>query len=150
MAEVLFLQNIKGIAQVGDIKQVSNGYARNFLLPKKMAKYVTPATEKEAGSLRRKREIILRQESNNYKIISKKLEAFTLNMERLTSDEGTLYEGVGTVDISVALKKEGFEIEPEYIKLEHSLKMLGDHEVTIELNKETSVNLKVKITKREK
>ena len=55
---VIFLQNIKGVAQMGDIKTVADGYARNFLLPRKLAKGATPQSLKEAELLKQKREVV--------------------------------------------------------------------------------------------
>ena len=149
MAKVIFLQNIKGVSQVGDIKNVANGYARNFLFPKKLAKLATPKGLKEAEELRKRREALAVKEVEENKNLSEKLKSFILNIDKNSNDEGTLYDGVDAPEISRYLKKEGHEIEPESIKLSQSIKKLGEHSVEINLGHGITATLKINVLKKE-
>src|SRR3989344_8815600 len=108
MARVIFLQNIKNVAQVGDAKTVADGYARNFLLPRKLAVLASPQTIKMVETLKQKRLLAIEKDKETTRQLAEKLQSFTLTIERVTNEEGTLYDGVDSVEISSALKKEGF------------------------------------------
>lgn len=71
--KVIILQNIKGIGQIGDVKEVSDGYGRNYLLPRKLAKPATDKTLKEAELLRSKREVLMKEQADKAKEIAEKL-----------------------------------------------------------------------------
>ncbi len=148
MAQVIFLQNIKGVAQIGDIKNVSDGYARNFLLPRKMARLSTPSALREAEILRKKREFLLVQEKEDSKVLAEKLSSYALKIEKLTNEEGTLFDSVDAAEISQHLKKQGFKIEPESIKLEKPIKTAGEYDITADLGYNIKAVLKINIVKK--
>lgn len=148
MARVIFLQNIKGVALVGDVKNVADGYARNFLLPRKLAVLATPQTLKQAEVLKQKRALAIEQEKEAAKIMAEKLKDFVLNIERVANEEGTLYDGVDGAEISRYLKKAGFNLEPESVLLKEPIKKVGEHETEIELDKDLKAALKITITKQ--
>ena len=149
MARVIFLQNIRNVAQIGDVKEVADGYARNFLLPRKLAVLATDNTLKIAERLKDKRALEAQKEESMIAGLIEKLADYTLSIERAASEEGTLYDGLGATEISGQLKKQNFFIEPEQIILEAALKKIGSHEIQIELSKDKKVTLKVEIKKLE-
>src|SRR3989344_2524659 len=149
MARVIFLQNIRNVAQIGDVREVADGYARNFLLPRKLAVLATANTLKIAEQLKQKRALEAQKEEGVIKQLMEKLSGFTLEVERAASEEGTLYDGLDAAEISGPLKKQNFFIEPEQIILEAALKKIGSHEIQIELSKDKKVTLKVEIKKLE-
>lgn len=148
MARVIFLQNIKGVALIGDIKNVADGYARNFLLPRKLAVLATPQTLKQAEVLKQKRALTIEQEKEAAKATAEKLKDFILTIERLINEEGTLYDGVDSTEISKYLKKAGFNLEPESILLKEPIKKVGEHETEVELDKDLKATLKIHIIKQ--
>ena len=147
MAKVIFLQNIRNVAQIGDIKEVSDGYARNFLLPRRLAELATENSLKMAEQLKQKRSLVAKEEEEMIGQLMEKLTTYTLEVERAASEEGTLYDGLGAAEISGYLKKNSFEVEPEQVVLEAPLKKVGSHEVEIEFRKDKKATLKVEIKK---
>src|SRR3989344_6522231 len=93
--KVLFLQNIKGVAQIGDIKEISDGYARNFLLPRKLAKAATSEVAKESEGLKQKRELMDSKNKVAAEEMAKRLEGASLEMNEGANTEGHLY---GSID----------------------------------------------------
>lgn len=146
-AQVIFLQNIKGVAQIGDVKKVADGYARNFLLPGKMAVLATPQNLKQIEALKQKRLLAIEKDKETVKELAKKLADFILVIERAASEEGTLYDGLDAAEISAHLKKSSFGLEPETILLPKRLKKIGAYEVPVDLGYDQKVNLKIEIKK---
>lgn len=140
---------MKGIAQIGDVKNVADGYARNFLLPRNLAKLATPGTLKEAERLRQKQELTSSQEKEANKILAEKIGSYFLKIEKIANEEGTLYDGLDSAEISRHLKKGGYKIEPEAVKLDQSIKKIGDYEIKIDLGYDIEASLKIGVSKKE-
>ncbi len=148
VAQVIFLQNIKNVAQVGDLKTVADGYARNFLLPRKLAVLATPSAMKTVESLKQKRLMAIDKDKETVAQMAEKFKTFVLEIGRIASEEGTLYDGLGASEISSYLKKQGFNIEPEAIPMKESIKKLGAHEAEIDLGYDTKATLKIDVKKQ--
>jgi len=146
---VLFLKNIKGVGRIGDIKNVADGYARNFLLPNNSARPATANAIKLVSSLvaRRDQDDVLRKEQMNEMV--QKLEQTVLELEAQSNSEGHLYGSIDAQVISRELKKQSILIEPEEIELEHPLKTTGEHVVGIKIAPELGATLRIKITPKE-
>lgn len=149
MASVIFLQNIKGVAQVGDVRSVADGYARNFLFPRKLAILATEKTLKTVEALRQKRLEALEKDKETTRTLAEKLKDFTLEITRATSGEGTLYDGLDAVEISGYLKKKHFFVEPEGILLQEHIKKVGQYEIEVDLGFEIKTTLKIEVKKLE-
>ncbi|OGN19418.1 MAG: 50S ribosomal protein L9 [Candidatus Yanofskybacteria bacterium RIFCSPLOWO2_02_FULL_45_10] len=147
MAKVIFLHNIKGIAQSGDIKSVADGYARNFLFPRSLATLATPASLKKVDELKARRMLEAKREEETANLMAEKLKDFVLTIEHAASEEGTLYDGIDQTEIAYHLKKAGFGIEPEAVLLEEHIKRLGEATVQLDLGYNIKVELKLNITK---
>src|SRR3990167_8166181 len=117
--KVILLQNIKGFGQIGDVKNVSDGYARNFLFPKKMAKPATDAALKEVDSLKKKLEATQNLERENAAKLAEQLKDIVLEFTRKATKTGKIYSAVTKEDIAEMLTKQsGFKIELNSINLE--------------------------------
>ncbi|MBI2676993.1 MAG: 50S ribosomal protein L9 [Candidatus Yanofskybacteria bacterium] len=147
MARVVFLQNIKNVAQVGDVKNVADGYARNFLLPRKLAVLANKTAMKAVEDLKQKRLLAIEKDKELTGQLAEKIKSFMLVIERVTNEEGTLYDGVNAVEISSALKKAGFAIEPESIPLDGLIKKIGLYETEVDLGYDIKTNLKFEVKK---
>ena len=141
--KVIFLQNIKGIAQIGDIKNVADGYARNFLFVKNLAKPTTADAEKQAKLLKSKREKQYETSKEGAIEFAKKLEGLTVEIREDANEEGYLYGSVNEKKITAALKEQGISLKEENINLPQHLKTAGEHEVEIELHPEVKTSIKV-------
>ena len=143
--KVVFRSDVRGIAQAGDIKSVSAGYARNFLYPRKLA---IPA---EGGALRQwdtERQGTLakaakkREESQG---VAQKIEALNLSISAKASDEGRLFGSVTRQDIKEALAKEGVTVDRRMVELLEPIKQTGAFTVPIHLGHNALAQLKITV-----
>jgi len=130
--EILLIENVQNLGVRGDVVNVKDGYARNFLLPRKKALPVTSGNkrlielEKERNLKMRAKELADAQE------LATKLEAVALTIAKKVGENGTLFGSVTNADIAELLKAKGFEIEKQSITLPH-VKTVGTYEVEIRL-----------------
>ena len=148
---VIILQNIKGLGRIGDVKNVSDGYARNFLLPKKMAKPATDATLKEVDSLKKKLEATQKLERESAVKLAEQLKDVVLEFTRKATKTGKIYSAVTKEDIAEILNtKTSFLVSPDSINLEghegSHIKQLGEHIVKVELAPNVIAEVKVKVS----
>ena len=148
--KVIILQNIKGIGQIGDVKSVSDGYARNFLFPKKLAKLATDTALKEVDSLKKKQEAIQGLEKENTNKLAEQLKDVVLEFTRKATKTGKLFSSVTKENIAETLSKQvGFKIEPDSVNLdehEDHIKQLGEHLVKVKLAPDVMAEVKVKVS----
>lgn len=151
---VIILQNIKGLGRMGDVKNVADGYARNFLFPRKMAKLATDTALKEVDSLKKKLEASQTLERDSAVKLTEQLKNVVLKFSRKSTKTGKLYSAVTREDIAEMLSKQsGFKVETESVNLdEHQghIKQLGEHIVKIELAPDVATEVKVKVSAEEK
>ena len=148
---IILLQNIKNFGQMGDVKNVSDGYARNFLFPRKIAKLATDAAMKEVDSLKKKLEMSQNLEREKAVKLAEQLKDSVLEFTRKATKTGKLYSAVTKEDIAEILTKQsGFKVEPNSVNLEghegEHIKQLGEHSVKIQLAPEATAEVKVKIS----
>ncbi len=139
--QVILLERIGHLGQMGDVVNVKNGYARNYLLPQKKALRATDANiayfetqrvQLEANNLERK---------NEAEAVGEKLNGQTFVAIRQAGDTGQLYGSVSTRDISDAITEGGYSVERRQVVLNAPIKELGLHEVDITLHPEVSVKI---------
>ena len=136
--KVIILQNVKGLGQTGDVKNVADGYARNFLFPKKIAKLATDAALKEVDSLKKKLEATQKLEIDNASKLAEQLKDAVLEFTKKATKTGKLYSAVTKEDIAEMLNTQtGLRIQPDAVNLEEHegghIKQLGEHIVKVEL-----------------
>lgn len=140
---VVFIQDVPGVAQVGDIKNVANGHARNFLFPKNFA---VPATPEEIKRIEKKRQVAAKQRNElleQMQASAQALQDATLVFSKRVGTKGNIYGSVSTIAISQELKRLGYTVEKSMIKLEEPLRQLGTHSVEVELDKSAIATIKV-------
>ena len=127
---VIFEKNVPRVAQKYDVKDVSDGYARNFLIPKNIARLATPEELKRL-SARREREEKTRIADEEKRVSSLSALAGTaVELSRRANDEGHLFAAINVGDIAEELKRgHGIEIEPRLLKIEKPIKALGTYTV---------------------
>jgi len=149
MAKVIFLENIRNVAQVGDVKDVTDGYARNFLMPRKLAVLATETTMKQVDTLKQKRISATQKDKEVMMQMAEKLKSFVLEIERTANEkEGTLYDGLDAAEISSYLKKQGVNLDPEAILLEEPIKKIGAYAIELDLGYDTKATLNIVIKKQ--
>lgn len=141
--EIILLERIERLGQMGDVVTVKDGYARNFLLPEKKALRATVANQKVFDSQRKEieaRNLTARTEAEG---VAKTMDGQTVVLLRQAGETGQLYGSVASRDISAALREVGFKIRRSQIILDHPIKEIGVHEVTVRLHPEVSITVKI-------
>ena len=131
---------------MGDIKNVSDGYARNFLIPKNLAKPATAETEKQAEILKKKRESENLTSKEGAIELAKTLEGLVLEVTEDANEEGHLYGSINVKRIAEELAKNKIKIKEDLINLLEPIKTVGEHEVEIELHPEVKIKIKVVVS----
>ena len=143
--QVLLLQPIKGLGAEGDTVTVRAGYARNFLLPRKIALPITHANKKQMESLLKAREAREVQELNAARELAAKISDTTIAVVVKTGEGGKMYGAVTANDLIIRLKEEGIELVKKQLSLPAPVKDLGTHSVAVKLNSEISSELKFEV-----
>jgi large subunit ribosomal protein L9 len=143
--EVILRQTIDTLGRAGQVVKVSPGYARNFLLPRKLAYTVTPGNmkviEAERQNLLRK-EAVQKTDAEKLKELLDKVE---LVVRRRTGENETLFGSVTNLDVAEELEKKGYTIEKRRIHMDDHIKALGEYEIPIRLFKDVTANVKLKV-----
>ena len=143
--QVLLLQPIQGLGAEGDTVTVRAGYARNFLLPRKIALPITHANKKQMESLLKAREAREVQELDAARALAAKISDTTIAVAVKTGEGGKMYGAVTANDLIIRLKEEGIELVKKQISLPAPVKDLGSHTVAVKLNSEISSELKFEV-----
>ena len=143
--EVLLIEQVDGLGIEGDIVKVSNGYARNYLLPNGYASEVTEGLRRKVEKKRVARIEQLKKDQVIAKEVCKKIEDINLEIKVKTGQNEKMFGSVGALQIINELKQKEIEIEKNNINLSSPINELGDHEVTIKLHPEIKAVLKIKI-----
>lgn len=147
--QVILRENIENLGRVGDVVKVKDGYARNYLLPRKLVTPADPnnikALEHHKRSLEKKRKAQIAGSEE----LAKRLESHSCTLTRRVGENDKLFGSVTTADIADELAKAGFKIERRQILLKDAIKALGVHPVTIRLEPEVEATLKVWVVKQE-
>ncbi len=147
MIELILLKPIKNLGSEGDVVRVRDGYARNFLLPKKLASRLTAADIHFKDSLKKKGEQRKIQELSDLKAVAQRLSQVELNIPVKTGAGNKLFGAVTSLDIAKALENLSMPIERKKIILEQPIKVLGNYSVTIKLHKDVEATIKVSVVK---
>ncbi len=139
--KVLLLENVKGIGKKMEIKEVKDGYAKNFLIAKGLA---TPASS-ESMSIKHGYDESKKSDLAKRKEASEKVKSIVLEFSVKVGSKGEVFESVGEKDIEKALRLKG--IDGFKINLEHHIKSLGEHSVSLSFGKEFNSSVKVVLKK---
>jgi large subunit ribosomal protein L9 len=145
--EVILREHVDNLGKRGEIVKVAAGYARNYLLPRKLA---LPATEGNRKHVERERKIMETREAGekaSAEAIATRLSAVDISIARRVGDTEQLYGSVTSGDIVDYLKAKGFEIDRRKLILPEPIKALGEYSVPLKLHREVTVPLKVQVVK---
>ncbi|MCJ8013027.1 50S ribosomal protein L9 [Paenibacillus sp. KQZ6P-2] len=144
--KVIFLKDVKGQGKKGQIKEVSEGYAGNFLLPRGLARPATDGNMKtlenqNAAEQRRKE-----QEKEEAQQLGKKMEGMMVQLKAKAGEGGRLFGAITSKQIAEALAELGVKIDKRKIELEEPIRHLGVTQMTVKLHPEVKATLKVQVT----
>lgn len=143
--KVLLIKTVDSLGNPGEVVNVASGYARNYLLPQKLAVIATKGSMKMAVSL--KAAAITREKEQNKaaEVLAEKIRDLTLSFTATADENGQLYGGIGEREISAALSEKKFEIDKQQILLDGHIKNLGEHKVQIKLLGDLLETITVKV-----
>lgn len=147
--EVILREDVEKLGGRGEVVKVAPGYARNFLLPRRLAVAATEANKKIVEQERQawlKREAKAQNESED---LSKLLDAQTITIHQRAGENEQLFGSVTPKDIADALERQGFTIDRRKIQLAEPIKTLGDFTVPVRLHRNVTANLKVHVAREE-
>ena len=145
--EVILLERVEKLGQIGDIVNVKNGFARNYLLPNKKALRANEANKKVFEANRAKIEADNAEKRSEAEKASKGVDGKTVQLIRQASNTGQLYGSVSARDIVEALEAEGAKVSKSQIVLKTPIKAIGMHEVKVALHPEVAVTVKVNVAR---
>ena len=146
---VILRENVENLGRTGDVVKVSDGYARNYLLPHNL---VLPADEANVAAIEHNKRTLEKKrlaQKGAATELSAKLEQFQCTLSRKVGENDKLFGSVTSSDIADALKKAGFSVEKRMIEIEHAIKSLGVHAVSVKLEPEVTAAMKVWVVKEE-
>jgi large subunit ribosomal protein L9 len=147
--KLILQEDIEKLGTRGELVEVTKGYARNFLLPRKLALEATPGNMKRLEKMRTafaKKEAVERGDAQK---LAELLASVSLTFTRKAGESDQLFGSVTSGDISEALAAQDFHIEKRKVVLAEPIKTIGEHEIPIKLHREVTVNVKVIIKKEE-
>ena len=146
--KVLFVKEVQGTAKAGDVKEVSPGYARNYLLPRGFAYEATAGNRKRIEQERQRLEQAEEARRGSASELATKLEQVSLTFSARVGDEGKLFGSVTSSDIAHQLDSQGFQIEKRQIELHEPIRALGVYRVPIRLHADVHPEIKVWVIKQ--
>ena len=141
--KVILIKDVPNLGQKYDVKNVADGYARNFLFPKKLAIAATKHEIKKLEEKKEKERLRAEKDLAKNQEIGTKLEDYELEISAKADKEGNLYAAVSPLQISKALQEKGFNINKNQIKIDDPIKDLGEKEIIIEFPHGLEVKIKV-------
>lgn len=143
--KVILNENIETLGHIGDIVKVAPGYARNYLLPKKLAVLATEGNAKALEHTKRQLAYKKNKALDSAKTLGAKLEALAIVLTHKAGEEGKLFGAVTNMDIASFLKNNGFEIDRKSIVLADAIKHTGEYSVAVKVHPEVTATLKVTV-----
>jgi large subunit ribosomal protein L9 len=147
--EVILKTDVEKLGHQGQVVKVAPGYARNYLLPQGLAVSATASNKKIVDQ---QRQATLRKEAklaSDARELAAMMGNVNITIHQKAGEEDQLFGSVTSQDIQEALEKQGYKVDRKKIALDHPIKTLGDHKVTIKLHKEVSLDIPVHVLKEE-
>ncbi len=147
--DVILLQRIKNLGQMGDVVSVKNGYARNYLLPQKKALRATKENKAFFETQRAQLEADNLEQKNEAEAVAEKLNGQSFVIIRQAGDTGQLYGSVSTRDIAELVTEGGFTVGRGQVVLDSPIKTLGIHVISVALHPEVASEINVNVARSE-
>ncbi|MCO6452512.1 MAG: 50S ribosomal protein L9 [Caldilineales bacterium] len=142
--QVLLKQDVEGLGRVGDIRKVKDGYARNFLIPRGLAMPATTGLRKQADQLQQAAERRRNRELATARALAARINNITLHFSARAGESGRLYGSITSAMITDALSEQlGQEVDRRHLRLDHTLRDLGEHDITFHVASGVDATFKV-------
>ena len=143
--EVILREHVDNLGRRGDVVKVAAGYARNYLLPRKLALAVTEANRRQIERERKVAEVKDAEERSEAEALAARIAQLEIEIARRVGEHDTLYGSVTSADIAQALEARGFDVEKRRIQLPDPLKALGETTVPVKIHRDVTAQLRVKV-----
>ena len=141
--QVLLLQDVRKLGHLGDVVDVTSGYARNYLLPQRLATEPSEANIKSIEDARKQAAIERANRMKEYEELVGKLKDVQITIEAVANNEGTLYGSVGSKDIAAALQAQGYPVLTEHVMLDRPIRTLDNRSIRLEFTDELTATVKL-------
>jgi large subunit ribosomal protein L9 len=145
--EVILREDVDKLGRRGEVVKVTEGYGRNFLLPRGLALAVNEANKAMIAKERKSHELRMAKEKAEFQAVADRINGIRFVAPRKVGENDMLYGSVTSGDIADFLKGKGVDIDKRKVQLEEPIKKLGEHEVQVKLHPEVAARLKVLVTK---
>jgi large subunit ribosomal protein L9 len=143
--KVILTDEIRGLGTRGDIVTVKDGYARNFLIPKKLAREATTGNLKSIEQEKKKWALLASQEREQAQKAADSVKGVKVTIQKRVGDTGQLFGSVTANEIADALVAKGVQVEKRRIELDHPIKSLGVHDVEVRLHRDVTAHIQVEV-----
>ncbi len=144
--KIILTHEVHGLGSAGDVVDVKDGYARNFLLPRKLATPWTKGGQKQVDAITKAREVRAVKSLDDAKALKGRLEAGKVSLQARSGQSGRLFGAVTTAEIADAVKAAGAgDVDRRTIQVAQPIRSLGDHEVQVRLHPEVAATLKLNV-----
>lgn len=143
--KVILIEELRGLGTRGDVVSVKDGYARNYLIPKNLAREATPGNLKSIEQERKKWALLAQQEKVVAQKAAESVKGVRITVTKRVGEHGQLFGSVTANEIADALHAKGIEVDKRRIELAHPIKTLGTHEVEVKLHKEVAAHVEVEV-----
>lgn len=145
--EVILLEDVKALGKKGQIVNINEGYARNFILPKKLGLEATPKNLNDLKLTKAKEAKMAQEELDAAKALAIKVEENAVKLSIKIGEGGKTFGSISSKEIAAAVKTQlGLEIDKKKMHLEDAIKTVGNHEVAVKLHKDVTAKLKVEVS----
>ena len=143
--KVILTDEIRGLGTRGDIVTVKDGYARNFLIPKKLAREATAGNLKSIEQEKKKWALLASQERDEAQKAADSVKGMKVTIQKRVGDTGQLFGSVTANEIADALVAKGVQVEKRRIELDHPIKSIGVHDVEVRLYRDVTAHIQVEV-----
>lgn len=147
--KVILKEDVQNLGQQGDVVEVKSGYARNYLMPQKLAILFTKQQKKSIDEAQRVEERKLEREKDQLESVLKQVEDLSLSLKMQSEEDSKLFGSVTKLDIIKLLEENGITIDKKYVDLSSPIKTLGEHKVNIMFTKEMSASFTLTVEKED-
>ena len=147
--KVILKEDVQNLGQQGDVVEVKSGYARNYLMPQKLAILFTKQQKKSIDEAHRVEERKLEREKDQLESVLKQVEDLSLSLKMQSEEDSKLFGSVTKLDIVKLLEENGIAIDKKYVDLSSPIKTLGEHKVNIMFTKGMSASFTLTVEKED-
>lgn len=147
--KVILKEDVQNLGQQGDVVEVKSGYARNYLMPQKLAILFTKQQKKSIDEAHRVEERKLEREKDQLESVLKQVEDLSLSLKMQSEEDSKLFGSVTKLDIVKLLEENGITVDKKYVDLSSPIKTLGEHKVNIMFTKEMSASFTLTVEKED-